>query len=519
MDKQVILETRNVKKTFPGVVALKNINLTFRKGEVHALIGENGAGKSTLMNIISGVYQPDKGSEIYYKGEKVEFFNTADSAQRGITMIHQENSLMQHLMVYENIYMGHFDKKGLFVDKKKMMQKSRELLERLHISHISVTSYIKDLSASEKQLIEIAKALSEETELIIMDEPTAALTVKETEILMDIIRELKAQNVAIVFISHHLEELFEIADVCSVLRDGEYIGTFDINDIDIPRLITMMVGRKLDNSGSEKTPEEIARRAKTKNNKVVLEAKNVCRTGKVIDASFCVHEGEILGFAGLVGSGRTELMECIYGYAKMQSGEVYLDGQLTRIGTSKRAVANGMGMVSEDRKNNGILPKHSVRDNINSASWRKLLKSVFLRRSDERANAQDFIRQLNVKTASQETKISSLSGGNQQKALLGRMLSIRPRILILDEPTHGIDVGAKSEFYRIINELADQGISIILISSELPELISLSHRMMVMYEGRIQGSLEFEDFDQETIMNLASGLDSKGDSQQTGAAN
>ena len=506
MEKTVVLETRNVRKTFPGVVALKNINLKFRAGEVHALIGENGAGKSTLMNIISGVYAPDKESEIYYKGEKIRFANTADASAHGISMIHQENSLVQHLTVYENIFLGHFDKKGIFIDKKKMMQKSRELLDRLKISHISVTAYVKNLSSSEQQLVEIAKALSEKTELIIMDEPTAALTVRETETLMSIIRELKKQGIAIVFISHHLEELFEIADVCSVLRDGEYVGTYNVSDIDIPKLITLMVGRKLDSNVPEITPEEIARRSKSKNNDVVLEVKNVCRSGKVADASFCVHKGEILGFAGLVGSGRTELMECIYGYARMQSGEIYINGQPVKVGTSKRAVALGMGMVSEDRKYNGILPKHSVRDNINSATWQIMAKRGFVSRADEKKNATRFIRELNVKTASQETKISALSGGNQQKALLGRMLSIKPQILILDEPTHGIDVGAKSEFYKVINQLADEGISIILISSELPELISLSHRIIVMYEGRIQGSLEFEDFTQEQIMNLASGI-------------
>ncbi|NLF26976.1 MAG: sugar ABC transporter ATP-binding protein [Clostridiales bacterium] len=505
--KQVILETRNVTKTFPGVVALKNINMAFRAGEVHALIGENGAGKSTLMNVISGVYPADRGSEVRYKGEKVEFASTADSAARGIAMIHQENSLVQHLTVYENIFLGHFDRKGLFVDKKRMMQKSRELLDRLNIAHIGVTTYIKDLSASEKQLIEIAKALSENTELIIMDEPTAALTVKETGILMDIVRDLRKRDVAVVFISHHLEELFEIADVCSVLRDGEYVGTFEIGEVDVPKLITLMVGRELDSKVPKKTAEEIRRRAGTKDNRVVLEAKGVFRAGRVADASFSVHEGEILGFAGLVGSGRTELMECVYGYAKMQSGEVKIDGKPVRVRTSKRAVAMGMGMVSEDRKLNGILAKHSVRDNINAASWRKLTGGVLLRRDREKANALRLVRELNVKTASLDTRISALSGGNQQKTLLGRMLSIRPRILILDEPTHGIDVGAKAEFYRIINELAEQGISIILISSELPELISLSHRMVVMYEGRIQGFLEFEDFDQERIMNLASGME------------
>ena len=506
MAHDIILETRNVRKTFPGVVALKNVNLQFRCGEVHALIGENGAGKSTLMNIISGVYTPDKNSEIIYKGKPVRFNNPAESAACGIAMIHQENSLAQHLTVYENIFLGHFDKKGIFVDKKKMQQRSQELLNRLKISHISVNSYVKDLSSSEQQLIEIAKALSENPELIIMDEPTAALTVKEASMLMDIIHELRRQGLAIVFISHHLEELFEISDVCSVLRDGEYIGTYNIRDITIQELISLMVGRTIDNDVNDHSEAEIARRAATANTDVVLEVRNVCRSGKVADASFKLHKHEILGFAGLVGSGRTELMECIYGYAAMSGGEVYLNGNPVRIGTPRRAVAMGMGMVSEDRKYNGILGKHAVRDNINSATWSKLSFKGFMNQKREKENAAKMIRQMNVKTASPTTRISSLSGGNQQKALLGRMLSIRPKILILDEPTHGIDVGAKSEFYKIINELADEGISIILISSELPELLRLSHRIVVMYEGKIQGTIEYADFTQERIMNLASGL-------------
>ena len=364
MEKTVILETRNVRKTFPGVVALKNINLQFRAGEVHALIGENGAGKSTLMNIISGVYLPDRDSEIYYKGEKVHFTNTSESAACGIGMIHQENSLVQHLTVYENIFLGHFDKKGVFIDRKRMMQRSKELLERLKISHINVSAYVKDLSSSEQQLVEIAKVLSEKCELVIMDEPTAALTVKETDTLMNIIRELKNQGIAVVFISHHLEELFEIADVCTVLRDGEQVGTYNIDEVDVPKLITLMVGRKLDSNVPVATPEEIARRRRTRDNEVVLEVRNVCRSGKVANASFKVHRGEILGFAGLVGSGRTELMECIYGYARMQSGEILMDGKPVRIGTSRRAVAMGMGMVSEDRKYNVFYCGQITLDNI-----------------------------------------------------------------------------------------------------------------------------------------------------------
>ncbi|MDD3212588.1 MAG: sugar ABC transporter ATP-binding protein [Eubacteriales bacterium] len=506
MGNDVILETKNVSKTFPGVKALSDINLAFRCGEVHALIGENGAGKSTLLNILSGLFKPDEGSRILYEGSEVVFEKTEDSSKIGIAMIHQENSLVQHLTVYENIFLGHFIKKGMFVDKPAMMKASRELLDRLKISHISITSYLKDLSSSEKQLIEIAKALSENPDIIFMDEPTAALTVKETDILMNIIRDLKQKGVAIVFISHHLEEVFEIADVCSVLRDGEYIGTFPVKDITIPQLITMMVGRTLDSNVPKRTEEEIHRRAQTRTTDVVLEAKQFCYNRKVCDAGFTLHKGEILGFAGLVGSGRTELMECVYGYNSNHTGNLWIDGQKIQIRSPKDAVRHGMGMVSEDRKLKGILQLHTVRDNVNAASWRKLRKGAFMSRKMENENAERFIGDLNVKTPSQETRISTLSGGNQQKVLLGRMLSIRPRILILDEPTHGIDVGAKAEFYSIINQLAAEGISIILISSELPELISLSHRIVVMYEGRIQGSLEFSDFDQENIMNLASGV-------------
>ena len=508
MEKEIILETKKVTKTFPGVVALKDINLVFRSGEVHAIIGENGAGKSTLMNIMSGVYQPDAGSQIYYRGQKVEFRSTAEAAKCGIAMIHQENSLVQHLKVYENIYLGNFLKKGQFIDKKTMRENASKLLEKMHIGWIKPDTYVKDLSSSEQQLIEIAKALSRNPETIIFDEPTASLTVKETSILMDLIRELKENGTAIAFISHHLEELFEIADVISVLRDGEYIGTYKTEEIDIPKLISLMVGRQLKSNVPQKTPELIAKRAATKDNPVILEAKGISVPGKADHVSFTLHKGEILGFAGLVGAGRTELMEGVFGYTKRSSGEIFLDGKEVNIKTPKDAVRLGIGMLSEDRKMNGILPLHSVRDNINCASWPSLKNGkLFVSRSAEKKNADNYITRLNVKTPTAETRISSLSGGNQQKALLGRILSIKPRVLILDEPTHGIDVGAKEEIYELINRMADEGIAILLISSELPELITLSHRIIVMAEGEKRGELEFSDFDQETILNFASGTE------------
>lgn len=510
MGKDIILRTNNVKKTFPGVVALNNINLKFYAGEVHAIIGENGAGKSTLMNILSGVYGPDNGSEVFYKNQKVEFKSTADAAACGIAMIHQENSLVQHLTVYENIFLGHFLKKGKFLDKETMRKRTKELLEKMQIGWIRPETYVKELTSSEQQLIEIAKALSRNPETIIFDEPTASLTVRESEILMRLIRELKAKNAAIVFISHHLEELFEIADVISVLRDGEYVGTYKTSEINTQKLISLMVGRELKANTQEKTEETIKKREATKHNRVVLEATNYCLPGKVDHVSFKLHEGEILGFSGLVGAGRTELMECIFGYTKATSGTLKLEGKEVVIHTPGDAVARGIGMLSEDRKMNGILPLHSVKDNINSASWKKLKRGKwFVSKNAEKENAVDFIKKMNIKTPTPDTRISTLSGGNQQKALIGRLLSIKPKILILDEPTHGIDVGAKEEIYSLINQMSDEGISIILVSSELPELITLSHRMIVMCEGKIRGELEYSEFNQELILNYASGTDSE----------
>lgn len=505
MAKQVILQAQNTTKTFPGVIALKNINLSFRSGEVHAVVGENGAGKSTLMNILYGILPPDEGSKILYKGKPVFFKNANDAKSQGIAMIHQENSLVQHLTVYENICLGHFPKKGLFIDKGKMVKIAQDLLTQLNISHISPFAYVRDLSSSEKQLIEIAKALAVDPEVIIMDEPTAALTVKETEILMDIIRNLRDNGKALIFISHHLEEIFKIADVVSILRDGHHVGTYDINGITLSKVISLMVGRELKSNVPKKTSEEVERRSKTKDNPVVLEVEGICRPGKVKNANFVLHKGEILGFAGLVGAGRTELMECIYGYVKPSAGTIKICGKPVEISIPKQAVENGIGMVTEDRKVNGIFPLHSVKDNINSASWKNLRSGLFMSKEKENKNATEYISRMNIKTPSLNTRISTLSGGNQQKTLVSRMLSIAPKILILDEPTQGIDVGAKEEIYKIINNLAARGISILLVSSELPELISLSHRILIMHEGVINGALEFADFSQEKIMAIASG--------------
>jgi len=485
---------------------LKNVNLVFRAGEVHALIGENGAGKSTLMNILSGVFHPDEGSEIFYHGEKIVLNGPREASNYGIAMIHQENSLVQNLTVYENIFLGHFEKRGLFINKEAMIKVANLLLKRLNISNINAKALVKNLSASEKQLIEIAKAISVNPSTIIMDEPTASLTVKETETLMGIIRQLKSEGAAIVFISHHLEELFEISDVISVLRDGEYIGTYPTEEMTMSRIVSLMVGRELKQGVGEKTLEEIHRRNSSLMNPVVLEVNGLSYPGKVEKASFKLNRGEILGFAGLVGAGRSELMELIYGYTKPSSGSIKINGKEVKFSSPKDAIKAGIGMLTEDRKVTGILKLHSVQDNINIAVWKKLKKGMFLASEKEKENAVKYISDINIKTPTRHAKISTLSGGNQQKALLGRMLSIRPQILILDEPTHGIDVGAKDEIYSIINNLANEGVSILLVSSELPELISLSHRMIVMHGGKINGRLEFEEFSQVKILNYASNV-------------
>lgn len=506
MENKVVMEARHVSKTFPGVVALNHVDLSFRPGEVHALIGENGAGKSTLMNILSGVYQPDEGAEILFQGKKIVLNSPREASACGIAMIHQENSLVQNLTVYENIFLGHFATKGGFVDKESMIKVTRGLLERLNISNIDAGAMVKYLSSSEKQLIEIAKAISLNPRIIIMDEPTASLTVKETGTLMGIIRQLKAEGAAILFISHHLEELFEIADVISVLRDGEYIGTYRTAEMTMDKLVSMMVGRELRQGVGEKSREEINRRKKSLEAPVVLEAEGLSYPGKVENAGFQLHKGEILGFAGLVGAGRSELMELIYGYRQPSRGVIKLHGKEVRFASPGEALRAGIGMLTEDRKVTGILRLHSVRDNINVAVWPKLKKGFFLQADKEQRNAEKYIEEINIKTPSQDVKISTLSGGNQQKALLGRMLSDSPQILILDEPTHGIDVGAKDEIYGIINRLAGQGVSILLVSSELPELISLSHRLIVMHEGKINGTLEYEEFNQVAILNYASNI-------------
>lgn len=506
MENKVVLEAKNVSKSFQGVVALNRINLRFCEGEVHALVGENGAGKSTFMNILSGVCEPDEGSEIWWHGEKISLRGPEEARNYGIAMIHQENSLVQHLTVYENIFLGHFERKKCFLDKEKMLGASRQLLNRLEIDYIDPIAFVNDLSPSEKQLIEVAKAISYHPSIIIMDEPTSSLTQRETDTLMRIIAQLKAEHATIIYISHRMEEIFGIADNISVLRDGEFIGTHLASQISMGELVALMVGRKLRQGSGTITPEETERRANSLKNPVVLSVSGLTRPRKVKQASFELHKGEILGFAGLIGAGRSELMEMIYGNVRPSAGAITYKGKAVNFRSPADAVAAGIGMLTEDRKQLGILKLHSVKDNINISILSRLKKGLLISGDREAENAEDYIKRMNIKTSGPSARISNLSGGNQQKALLARMLSIQPEVLILDEPTHGIDIGAKAEIYDIINRLAQSGVSILLISSELPELIELSHRIVVMHEGSIKAILEYPEFSQETIMSHASNV-------------
>ena len=499
MEHQVILSAKELSKSFPGVKALQNISIDFRVGEVHALMGENGAGKSTLMNVLFGVFEPDEGF-IKINNKEVHFSAPTNAMEHGISMIHQENSLIPHMSVMENVFLGHAPRKGLMIDKKKLRQQTEALMQEMEISDINPSRKAIYYSVAQKQLIEILKALSLKPRVLMMDEPTAALTSKETEILMKVIQRLKSVGTCIIYVSHRLEEVMRIADRITVLRDGQFISTSLVSETSQDRIISEMVGRDLSNQLECLTHYE----PHFDRSNVVLEVRELSSQHHFENVSFKLYKGEILGFGGLVGAGRTELMESIFGVEPYSSGEIYLYGKRVVIRHPKDAIKKRVGLDSEERKVKGLFLKLSVRENINIPNYRNLLrKNGTISRKKEYQVAQDSVRELNIKTTSVNKKIIDLSGGNQQKAIIARWLNMHPSILILDEPTHGIDVGAKAEIYGLIRNLAKQGISIILISSEMPELLMLSDRVAVMHNGRINGILERKDLTQERIMNLA----------------
>jgi len=486
----------DIEKHFPGVHALKECSFELDKGEVHALIGENGAGKSTLMKVLTGVHDKN-GGKIYYKGEEVEVHSPKAAQDLGISIIHQELNLMPDLTVAENIFIGREPMrfKGLFCDTALQNKMAKELLDNMNVK-IDPTVKVDRLTVAQQQMIEIAKALSFNSEVLIMDEPTAALTEAEIEELFRIIRELKAKGVGIVYISHRMEELKKICDRVTVMRDGEYVGMRNMSEVTIDEIITMMVGREI--------YEEVHDLEREQSSDIILEVKNLTRGKKVKDVSFQLRKGEILGFAGLMGAGRTEVARCLFGADAKDSGDIFIKGKKVNIRSPKDAVANGIGYLSEDRKRYGLVLGLDVNTNIAMATMPRFSNQFgFLKEDQEVVNASKYIEALDIKTPSGKQLVKNLSGGNQQKVVIGKWLTRDCDVLIFDEPTRGIDVGAKSEIYKLLNELADQGKSIIMISSELPEVLRMSHRIMVMCEGKITGELKRNEATQERIMTCA----------------
>ena len=493
-----MLEMSGIQKYFPGVHALDNCQFNLKAGEVHALIGENGAGKSTLMKILSGVYIKDGGT-VTLDGKEINVRSTLEAQHLGISIIHQEINLMQDLTVSENIYIGREPMTGFMLNKRAQDEQTNRLLDSLHLSDIRAGTRVRTLTVAKQQMVEIAKALSfDNTRILIMDEPTAALTESEIEDLFTFIRMLKKKGVGIIYISHRMEELKIIADRVTVMRDGQYVGTRDMADVELSEIISMMVGRVIYEEPKTKSsvPEDAP---------VVLEVKNLCSPA-VKDVSFKLKKGEILGLSGLMGAGRTETARLICGADPRTSGEIFVKGKLVHIETPNDAVKAGIGYLSEDRKRFGLCLGLSVADNVALPNLETHVTGPVVNDGKIQATTSKYIDRIRIKTPGTRTKARSLSGGNQQKVVLAKWLERDCDILIFDEPTRGIDVGAKSEIYRLMNDLVQQGKSIIMISSEMPELLRMSDRIVVMCEGVKTGELPIEEASQEKIMTLATKL-------------
>ncbi|MDD3139850.1 MAG: sugar ABC transporter ATP-binding protein [Lachnospiraceae bacterium] len=506
--EQLRLEMNDITKIFPGVKALDRVHLELKPGSVHALIGENGAGKSTLMKCLFGLYHPEEGI-IKIDGQKVEIGSPTAALRLGISMIQQELTPIPNMSIIDNIWAGRYDKKGFIVDEKIMKKKTEELLKDLEIE-LPVTMHAKDLSVSQLQSIEIAKAVSYDSKIIIMDEPTSSLTSTETRHLFKIITRLKEEGRTIIYISHKLEEIFEISDEITVMRDGQYVGKWEIKDITIDKLIQLMVGRSLENRfppNENVVQKEISLHVDNFTSEVPNSFKAI---------SFNLHKGEILGVGGLVGAQRTELVESIFGLRKIISGTLTKNGSVIVNNTPKQAIANGFAMLTEERRATGIIPALSVFDNTLAVAYKKLSGNRFgiISKGKMKKKVDQVTDDLKVKMPNTEVAIQNLSGGNQQKVLICRWLLANSDILILDEPTRGIDVGAKYEIYKIMRELTKAGKSIIMVSSEMPELMGVSDRIMVMCEGRNTGTLCTNEIDQAEVMKLATKFTNKAKEEQ-----
>ena len=491
-----ILETRNIRKEFPGVVALKDVSLKVRRGTVHALLGENGAGKSTLIKIISGVYNQTSG-EIFFNGQDVGLMNPDKAMDMKIAVVHQELNLVPQMTVAENVFVGRepVTKRGT-VDFRQMEKRTAEILRRFQID-LNPKARVADLSIANQQIVEIAKTLSLDMDFIVMDEPTDVLTDNEIEKLFDIIRNLREQGKTIIYITHRLDELKQICDDFTILRDGQFIETGSIGDYTQNQIVTLMVGRDL----SDMFPY-----VKAKPGKEELRLEDCTRDGVVENISFSVHKGETVGFAGLVGSGRTELARCIFGADRFDSGKIFIDGKETEISSVGKAIENGIYYTTENRKEDGMYLNTTVDFNMTISSLDDILTHRVLSKKKETFLTNDMGKRLAVKTPGMKAMIKNLSGGNQQKVIFARALLTKPKIIILDEPTRGIDVGAKTEIYHIINNLKEEGNAVIMISSELPELLGICDRILVMHEGKLNGEFSREEATEENIMQCAFGV-------------
>lgn len=496
---EYILEAKGIVKTFPGVKALNGVEFKLRQGEVHALVGENGAGKSTLMLTLGGVYKPDNG-EILIDGEKVSFESAHDANKKGISIVYQELSLVPNLSVAENIFANRQPVKALnMINWKSLNAQAREMLSLFGIDYINPSTLVKDLSIANQQVVEILKAMSFNPKVLIMDEPTSSLTDIEVKRLFKNIRTLKEKGISFIYISHHLHEIFEIADAVTVLRDGEYICDAPVKDIDEEFLVSKMVGRKIENIYGKRTNDACI-------GETILKVNNISRAGAFEGVSFDVKSGEIVGLAGLVGAGRTEVGRTIFGAERAESGEIYLDGKKLDIRSTKHAIANGIGYMSEDRKSLGLYLKFSIKNNFISNRLKDFSRNGMINEKEVSRNGNQCIEDFGVVTPGMDQLVGNLSGGNQQKVLLATWFGIKPRVLIVDEPTRGVDVGAKSEIYALLRKLAKTGAGIIMISSDLPEILGVSDRIVIMKEGRVVGEIDKTEANEECVIAMATGV-------------
>ncbi|HWK24155.1 MAG TPA: sugar ABC transporter ATP-binding protein [Ureibacillus sp.] len=491
-----MIQMSGISKAFNGNVVLENVQFELANGEIHALMGENGAGKSTMMKILSGIYTKDTG-EIKVDGQAVQFKSPKDAEKLGINVIHQELNILPDLTVAQNLFLGKeltYGKTGI-LKNRQMEKEASQLLSKLGLD-INPRTRTGDLSVGKQQIIEIAKAIASDAKYIVMDEPTAALTDREIETLFKTVNELKAKGISFVYISHRMEEIFAICDRITILRDGQYVGVRNIPETNFDEIVAMMVGRQL----GERFPSRNSKIGETK-----LEVRNLTSNGVFKDISFKLRKGEVLGVAGLMGAGRTEVAQTLFGYRKTNSGEILIDGKKATIKSPIEALKNGIGFVTEDRKTQGLVLDFSIKENITLANLEKCSASGIMKNEKENKMVSKYIEDLKIRTSGPEQSAKSLSGGNQQKVVIAKWLGTEPEILILDEPTRGVDIGARKEIYHIINQLAEAGVAILMISSELPEVIGMADRVIVMREGKLTGEVMKEHMTQEVIMQYATG--------------